>query len=530
MFDNYFFLKRIVKELNRELKHFKFFKSISQSKNELVTGFFNNNEEKYLVFTFQKLPPLIYLRENFQFAKKNYAEFFELLSEKILIEVTIDDFERNIRFNFENLSLVFLFRGHHSNVLLIDRHSSLILDSFKKSVEMVNKNLFDIFPASEIDISYFTEEEKFNSLFDKGNSQNRRYLKIIGNILVDELKFRKNQTDKSYFQIFNEVLNEMNNSPLLVYKDGTCSFCELKSRNESFAKSENLFRDLARAYFSLQKNEDLNSIKEKLLRKLKSDYEHHFKKLQELKKPENFIDHSEELRQKGNLILIHSNQIKKGMKIFQAEFENKKYNIKLDPTLSPFENAEKYFEKAREENSRIESLHKLIQKTEKELERVKDQIDEIESSTDIKELKKFMNEQKGKSEKDSIEKHFRHFRIDNKYDIYAGKDSKSNDLLTTQFAKSDDLWFHARGASGSHVIIRRHNKNEEIPRNIIQQAASIAAYYSKAKHSKLVPVAYTEKKYVIKRKGMPPGTVQLQREKVILVEPKLPVSEELNED
>ncbi len=295
-------------------------------------------------------------------------------------------------------------------------------------------------------------------------------------------------------------------------------------------KSENLFRDLARSYFYLQKNEDLNSIKERLLKKLKSDYEHHFKKLQELKKPENFIDHSEEFRQKGNLILTHANEIKKGMKTFQIEFENKKYNIKLDPTLSPFQNAEEYFERAREEKSRIESLSKLVQKTEKELEKIKDQIDEIESSTDIKELKKLMDEQKGKSEKDSIEKHFHHFKLEGKFDVYAGKDSKSNDLLTTQFAKSDDLWFHARGVSGSHVIIRKQNKNEDIPKNIIQQAASIAAYYSKARHSKLVPVAYTEKKYVIKRKGMPPGTVQMQREKVIMVEPKLPVSKELSED
>jgi predicted ribosome quality control (RQC) complex YloA/Tae2 family protein len=84
------------------------------------------------------------------------------------------------------------------------------------------------------------------------------------------------------------------------------------------------------------------------------------------------------------------------------------------------------------------------------------------------------------------------------------------------------LWFHARGVSGSHLIIRRANKKEKIPKNIIEKAASIAAFYSKAKHSKLVPVAYTEKKYVIKRKGMPPGTVQMQKENVVMVEPKNP--------
>ena len=528
MFDNYFFLKRIVKELNRELKGFKFFRSVSQSKNELVTGFFSDNEERFLIFTFQKLPPLIYLRDSFQFAKKNYSEFFQQLSDESVNEITIDNFERNIRILFDGFSIIFLIRGHHSNVVLIDKNLNVILDSFKKPDELINKNFEEIFPPSDIDVSFFIDENKLNKLFESNEPQLKKYLKIIGNVLIEEIKFRRNETHKSYFEIFNEIIFEIENSPLRIYEDGTCSFCELRHKNQSFQFSENLFGDLAHSYFSLQKNEDLNSIKEKLLKKLKTDYEHYFKKLQDLKKPENFIDHSEEFRQKGNLILIHANEILKGSKQFKTEFEGKTYTIKLDPTLSPFQNAEQYFEKAREEKSRIDALQKLITKTEKQLELIKDQIDEIENSTDIKELKKFMEEQKNQSEKDSIEKHFCHFKLEGKYDVYAGKDSKSNDLLTTQFAKNDDLWFHARGASGSHVIIRRQNKNEVIPKNIIEQAASIAAFYSKLKHSKLVPVAYTEKKYVIKRKGMPPGTVQLLREKVIMVQPKLPVTEETN--
>lgn len=530
MFDNYFFLRRIVNELSKELKGLKFFKSVSQSKNELVTGFFSRSEEKFLVFTFQKLPPLIYLRDNFQFAKKNFAEFFEQLSDKEITEITIDNYERNIRFHFDNFLLIFLFRGHHSNAVLVEKNSNLILDSFKRPDELINKNFDEIFPSSDIDTSFFENDEKFNSLFEANKSEFKKYLKIIGNTLIEEIKFRKIENQKSFFEVFYEIISEIENSPLCVYEDGTCSFCELKHKKQSFKYSENLFRDLINSYFSLQKNEDLNSIKEKLLKKLKTDYEHHFKKLQDLKKTENFIDHSEEFRQKGNLILIHANEIKKGSKTFRTEFNGKSYTIKLDPTLSPFQNAEIYFDKAREEKSRIDALRKLIIKTEKQLEVIKDQIDEIENSTNIKELKKFMDKQNTKSEKDSIEKHFRHYKLENRYDVYVGKDSKSNDLLTTQFAKSDDLWFHARGVSGSHVIIRRQNKNEIIPKNIIEQAASIAAYYSKAKHSKLVPVSYTEKKYVIKRKGLPPGTVQLQREKVVMVEPKLPLTEEINGD
>lgn len=521
MFDNYFFLRRLSKELDKELRGLKFFKSISQSKNELVTGFFNESTEKFLVFTFQKLPPLIYLKKEFTFAKKNYVEFFEILSGKELNEILIDDFERNIRLMFDHFQIVFLFRGNHSNVVLIDS-SNLIKESFKKPDEIKNKLFSEVYPSTEFDSSFFNDELKFNSLFENSSSDNKKYLKILGKTFIEEIKFRSKKFGISYFNGFKQIVEEIEYSPLHIYEDNSISFSNLYHLNQNYELSKNLFSDLSRIYFAIQSNQDINQLKEKILKKLKSDYEYHFKKLRELQKPENFIDQSEEFRQYGNLILINANQIKKGEKTFKTEFENRVYKIKLDPTKTPYQNAEEYFEKAREEENRLSSLKKLIDKTTKVLEQIKELLDEIENSTDRKFLMKFYNEQNKQSQEKDIRDNFRHFVLDGKYDIYVGKDSKSNDLLTTQFAKPDDLWFHARGVSGSHLIIRRANKKEPIPKNIIEKAASIAAYYSKAKHSKLVPVAYTEKKYVIKRKGMSPGSVQLQKEKVIMVEPKIP--------
>lgn len=520
MFDNYFVLKRLSKELENELKGFKLFKSISQSKNELVTGFFNHNTDKFLVFTFQKLPPLIYLRENFSFAKKNYAEFFNLLENAELKSITIDDYERNIRFKFQSYELIFLFRGFHSNVLLIDE-KNLIVDCFKKKDEYLDKDFNQIFPLPEIDLSFFNYEQKFNSLFENPSQDSKKYLKIIGNTLEVEIRYRAEKFGKSYFEIFKQIQEEMIDAPLFIY-DEIISFCNLYHLNEKPYLSNSIFDDFSRVYFAIQKNKDIEQLKEKIIKKLKSEYESNFKKLQSLKKPENFIDRTEEFRQIGNLILINANKIKKGDRSFKTSFEGNNYNIKLDPTKTPFQNAEEYFEKAREENSRLISLKKLIEKKEKELEKTKDLIEEIENTIDRKYLMEFVNKQNQQSKETEITRHFRHFVIDEKYDVYIGKDNKSNDILTTQFAKPDDLWFHARGVGGSHLIIKKSNKKEIIPKDVIEKAASIAAFYSKAKHSKLVPVIYTEKKYVIKRKGMPSGTVQVQKEKVIMVEPKIP--------
>ena len=110
------------------------------------------------------------------------------------------------------------------------------------------------------------------------------------------------------------------------------------------------------------------------------------------------------------------------------------------------------------------------------------------------------------------------------YTLYVGKNAANNDELTMKFAKPNDIWLHARGSSGSHCIIRSSNsiKNEKTPKLILKKAAEIAAYYSDAKNSKYTPVCYTKKKYVHKPKNANVGSVVLQREEIIMVEPKLP--------
>ncbi len=520
MFDNFFFLKRVSKELNERLTGFKFFRSISQSKNEIVTGFYSEETEQFVIFTFQQLPSLIYLKNHFAFAKKNYAEFFERLKDKTLKNISIGDFERNIIFDFSSEKLVFMFRGPHSNVVLIDKNN-MIIESFKDSYALTDKNFFETFPTTSFDRDNFSNETKFNCSFTSDDFQSNLLKKILGKELLKEITFRSKNFNRSYFETFNEVIFEIENFPLHIYSDNTCSSCELKHKNLEFRLAENFLSEYPKLYFLIQKDQTLKNAKSSLLKKMKSDYEKLFSKHQELNKPENFIDHSEEFRTKGNLILIHANEIKKGTKIFKTSFDNRDYTIKLDVTKSPFENAEIYFEKAREETKRLEALRNLLQKTEQDLNEIKEKINEIENCMNLEELKSYFKPLP-KSSEGSIQRYFRHFVIDDKYHVYIGKDSKSNDILTFEFAKSDDLWLHARGVSGSHVIIKKENKKETIPKQIIEKAATLAAYFSKAKHSKLIPVSYTEKKYVIKRKGMLPGTVQLQREKVIMVEPKIP--------
>jgi predicted ribosome quality control (RQC) complex YloA/Tae2 family protein len=107
--------------------------------------------------------------------------------------------------------------------------------------------------------------------------------------------------------------------------------------------------------------------------------------------------------------------------------------------------------------------------------------------------------------------------------VWAGKSSENNDLLTLRHAKPNDLWFHARGAGGSHVVLRVGTGSGEPGKRARHQAASIAAYYSKMRSAGTVPVAMTRRKFVRKPRGAPPGTVALEREEVLFVPPQLPV-------
>jgi predicted ribosome quality control (RQC) complex YloA/Tae2 family protein len=103
--------------------------------------------------------------------------------------------------------------------------------------------------------------------------------------------------------------------------------------------------------------------------------------------------------------------------------------------------------------------------------------------------------------------------------------SVANDLLSFKYTKQNDLWFHVRGTSGSHTILKIPEEFDgTIPKEYIKTAAEIAAYYSKAKNAKNIPVAYTEGKNVQKYKGAKSGSgsVVIKGEKVVKVNPKIP--------
>ncbi|HMB92273.1 MAG TPA: NFACT RNA binding domain-containing protein [Rhodothermales bacterium] len=209
--------------------------------------------------------------------------------------------------------------------------------------------------------------------------------------------------------------------------------------------------------------------------------------------------------------------------------DNAPITIPLESQRTAVENAERYYDKARRTRQAREHAEERVLAAEQQAEQAKALLDElhaIDRYKDLEAFKKakanalapFISEQAG----GQARLPFRRFSLGSGYEVWVGKNAKQNDALTFHHAQKYDLWMHARGISGSHTVLRLPNRQAQPDRRILSRAAAIAAYYSKAQGSALVPVMVTPRKYVRKPKGAPPGAVVVEREEVLMVAPSLP--------
>lgn len=105
--------------------------------------------------------------------------------------------------------------------------------------------------------------------------------------------------------------------------------------------------------------------------------------------------------------------------------------------------------------------------------------------------------------------------------MLAGRTDADNDRLSLSLARPDDWWFHVRGMPGSHVVLQVP-PGQEAPREVLKQAAAVAAWHSKAREGGQVAVSCTRARYVTKPRGAKPGTVEIRKEEVLKVRPGLP--------
>ena len=117
---------------------------------------------------------------------------------------------------------------------------------------------------------------------------------------------------------------------------------------------------------------------------------------------------------------------------------------------------------------------------------------------------------------------FRRYLIEGRWEVWIGRNAAENDQLTHRAAALRDLWFHAQSVGGSHVILRTGGKPEQVPRRVLEKAAALAALHSKDRHAGMVPVIWTERRYVRKPRKSPLGRAVCLRHESLFAEPTLP--------
>ena len=235
-------------------------------------------------------------------------------------------------------------------------------------------------------------------------------------------------------------------------------------------------------------------------------------------------------RRCGELILNNIGQIKKGTKIAHLQIleSSEQIDIELDPAKSASANAEEYFKRSKKAASSFNILTSRLESTRKRLAQL--EAAQTLSNDDMKlfeaELIKLglITRVAGPAQRRTVERRlpYKRFRASSGWEIWVGRANTDNDELTFKIARKDDYWFHAWQAAGSHTVLRLPERSAIPDKQTLLEAAALAAYFSKARTSSKVPVAYTQVKFVHKPKNFPPGKVLVDKEKQLMVRPADP--------
>lgn len=460
--------------------------------------------------------------------------------------------------------LIFEIMGKHSNIILINLHDGRIIDSIKRVSIDVNRarqilpGLLYSYPPSQGKIGFkellgiFSEDKDSSySGIDNSISVNWQDANDIMNKIGGVSPRAAESISQSGFDVLKDVASHIEsiNLETKIYSNGNklmdfhiVSMDGILSQVKSFDSPS-----AAIDYFFEHKKETnaIQQAKSNILKKINSIREKLGLKLQRMQEDVLKAKQSDHLRLYGELLTANLHNIKKGEKTASIVnyYDNSLVHIKLDPRLSPSENAQNYFKKYGKAMNTIKEKQPMIDKVNDEILYIDTVVDHLSRSTEIKQIDDIKEElidagylrirdNKKKSRKSKVSiangkiSNPLVFNLNSGRKIIVGRNNKENDVLSLKMASKSDIWFHTKDIPGSHVVLQTNGValdiiEKDFP-DEIKTAASIAAYHSKGKSSENVPVDYTEIKYVKKPNGAKPGMVIFKNNKTIWVTPRIP--------
>lgn len=486
-----------------------------------------------------------------------------------IIAVDQPNFDRIVNIYVESMNemgdysvkkLILEIMGRHSNIILTDENN-IILDCIKhithdkSSVREVLPGREYIMPPAQDKINTMDlNRDNFNTAFNSSLTKKCQsmiyqsytgispvisseicirasidpsdYCELLNNSQIDSLynAFSKTVADIKAEKfnpqlIINDADKIIDFSPLNMTQFSGFTFRYYDSMSELI---EDFYRTRDFSYRMNQKTQDLKKL-------ISQNIERCVRKKEIQQKTLKDIENREELRLYGELITANIYSIKEGMtkaELINFYSENSEtITIPLDSDKTPAENAQKYFKAYNKAKRTYEALQEQIKSNNEELlylEGVLTSVSNCTDEQDIKEIRRelrdngYIKKSKGDNKKaqNKRAKPLRFISSDG-YDIFVGKNNYQNDELTLKIARPRDMWFHTKNIPGSHVIVIY--KGEDFPDTTLTEAAQLAAYYSKAQGSSMVPVDYTEKRNVKKPNGAKPGMVIYETNKTAYV-------------
>jgi predicted ribosome quality control (RQC) complex YloA/Tae2 family protein len=543
MLTNYHTLKNLIVQIKPKLVHSQVVEAFTQEKDTLhiiIAG-----EEALALELNATGQGYIFLRSKFERARKNSLDIFPEIFGDEIRDVLIYKADRIIEILLSSgLKLIFQFFTGKVNFFLLNQKGEIIA-SFKNPKDNIGK----IFESEKKDSNYdlmLSDFNAFKNVWESNEIENPvlRLVKSVDTIdmlTAREILHRAGELEaERIWKALVEVGAELKNPKARIYYEGSFprffSIIELTHINLRKVEFDDINEAIRRFVIETRVGKSYRDEKKAIETKLNELVE---KRRRTIEKVVEEIENNQRAQQYeifGSILMANLNLIEKGLEevelvnVFSEKGE--KIKIKLDPSLSPVENAQMYFEKAKKTRASLKIAQERLERLKFEIKQLENLLDELASCENFDALKKFKEKNLEELKKFGIVKDkivekiggkFRRFIVDGGFEVWVGKDAKSNELLTFKFSDKEDLWFHARGTSGAHVVLKTGRRQPS--KKAIEQAGSIAAYFSQAKTSRLVPVVVTKRKYVRKPKGAPEGTVTVEREEVIMVEPKLPSEE-----
>lgn len=230
----------------------------------------------------------------------------------------------------------------------------------------------------------------------------------------------------------------------------------------------------------------------------------------------------ERLRTSGELVLAYAWQIKPGQQAVEAETEEGKIEIRLDPKRTPVENAQAYFKEYQRVRDTARRVPKLLEAARGQVEYAEQMLNDLELAENRSDIDAVIQaaheagllvETRPRGRVLPSQPHTLQSR--DGLTILVGKNARQNEDVTFRRAKPDDVWLHAQGVAGAHVVIVR--AGGEVPESTIQQAAALAAQYSRARGASRVDVIVAPRKDVRRMRGGKTGMVTVRRGRIVQV-------------